>query len=66
VYLPAELKAALKRVARQKGVSEAEVIRDSIRAEIAGEKPRPRPGLFASGSGMAERVDELLDGFGTR
>jgi Arc/MetJ-type ribon-helix-helix transcriptional regulator len=31
VYLPDELKAAVRRTAQQRGVSEAEVIRESIR-----------------------------------
>lgn len=65
VYLPAELKAALKRAARRRGVSEATVIRDAIRAVVESERPRPRGGLF-SAEPFAERVDELLDDFGKR
>ena len=34
VYLPVELKTALRRVALQRGVSEAEVIRESIRQAV--------------------------------
>lgn len=45
VYLPDELKAAVKRAARQRGVSEAQVIRESIRAAVGGAKPPPRDGL---------------------
>ncbi|WP_343600041.1 CopG family transcriptional regulator [Mycobacterium sp.] len=66
VYLPDELKAAVKRAAKQRGVSEAEVIRDSIRAGVAGARPRPRGGLFAGPEPAARRVDELLAGFGER
>jgi predicted transcriptional regulator len=66
VYLPAELKEAIKSAARRRGVSEATVIRDSIRAIVAAERPRPRAGLFASGDPMGDRVDELLAGFGDR
>jgi hypothetical protein len=66
VYLPGDLKDAVKRAARRRGVSEAAVIRDSIRAAVAPDRPRPRGGLFASGDPMAERVDELLAGFGER
>ena len=66
IYLPAELKTALKRVARSRGVSEAEVIRNSIRAAIGGDRPRPRGGLFASGAPIARRADEHLAGFGER
>ena len=35
VYLPDELHAPLKRVARQRGASEAELIRQAIRREVA-------------------------------
>ena len=66
VYLPADLKTALKRLARQRGVSEAEVIRDSIRSVVAPNRPKPRAALFASDEPIAGRVDELLDGFGER
>lgn len=66
VYLPPDLKAAVKRAATSRGVSEAEVIRESIRAEVAPDKPKPRAALFSSGEPMADRVDELLDGFGSR
>jgi hypothetical protein len=66
VYLPAELKSAVKRLARQQGVSEAEVIRASIRDAVSGDRPRPRGGLFASGAPIAREADEHLLGFGTR
>lgn len=66
VYLPDELKAAVKRAARQRGVSEAQVIRESIRAAGGGAKPPPRGGLYAGSEPIARRVDELLAGFGER
>ncbi|CMS59580.1 type II toxin-antitoxin system antitoxin VapB26 [Mycobacterium tuberculosis] len=66
VYLPDELKAAVKRAARQRGVSEAQVIRESIRAAVGGPKPPPRGGLYAGSEPIARRVDELLAGFGER
>lgn len=66
VYLPIELKSAIKRVARQRGVSEAEVIRDAIREAVGAEQPRPRGGLFASGSPIARDADAHLRGFGER
>jgi hypothetical protein len=56
----------VRRSARTRGVSEATVIRDSIRAAVGSGRPRPRAGLFASGDPMADRVDELLAGFGER
>ena len=47
VYLPLELKTALRRAALQRGVSEAEVIRESIRQAVLGDaRPRPKGGLY--------------------
>ena len=66
VYLPDELKTAVKRAARQRGVSEAEVIRDAIRTAVDEVRPAPRGGLYAGSEPIARRVDELLDGFGAR
>jgi hypothetical protein len=66
LYLPADLKAAIKRAAAQQGVSEAEVIRQSVRQTVGGVRPRPRGALFASGHPVARRADELLAGFGER
>ncbi len=66
VYLPEELKRAVKRAASRRGVSEAEVIRDSIRAAVGRDRPRPRGELFASGDPMAREADEHLPGFGLR
>ena len=66
IYLPAELKLAIRRVARRRGVSEAEVIRSSIRTAVGKERPRPRGGLFASGAPIAREADEHLPGFGER
>lgn len=66
VYLPDELKSALERAAAATGRSEAELIREGV-AHVAGQAPRPRPQLPLFDSGdptLAERVDELLDGFG--
>jgi Arc/MetJ-type ribon-helix-helix transcriptional regulator len=66
VYLPDQLKHDLALVARRRGRSEAELIREAIArlvAEEEHERPRPRPGLFASGDPtLAERVDEALAG----
>jgi metal-responsive CopG/Arc/MetJ family transcriptional regulator len=64
VYLPPELKSAIKRVARRRGISEAEVIRDSIRSAVGDERPRPYGGLFASGAPIARQADDHLAGFG--
>lgn len=66
VYLPPDLRTAVKRAARRRGVSEAEVIRDSIRGAVGGDRPRPNGGIFASGAPIARAADEHLPGFGTR
>jgi len=63
VYLPDHLKAGVEREARRRSTSEAEVIRDAIASAV--QRPRPRAGLFDA-EPFAERVDELLDGFGER
>jgi hypothetical protein len=66
VYLPDDLKAAVKHAAHQRGVSEAEVIRESIRTAVGGSRPRPRGGLYSGTEPVARHVDELLEGFGER
>jgi hypothetical protein len=66
VYLPAELKTAVKQTAQRRGMSEAEVIRESIRTAVGHVRPAPRGGLYSGSDPMARRVDELLDGFGER
>ena len=64
VYLPDDLKAGVAREARRRGVAEAEVIRQAIAAVVS--RPAPRAGIFASDDLRADRVDELLEGFGER
>ncbi len=63
VYLPADLKAGVEREASRRQCSEAQVIREAVAAAVS----RPRPNIgFLSGEPIAERVDELLAGFGER
>jgi predicted transcriptional regulator len=68
VYLPDDLKTTLERAAAQTRRSEADLIREAIADKLERlERPRPRVPLRAEGLGdpsAAERVDELLDGFG--
>lgn len=64
LYLPAELKAAVERQARERGIAEAQVIREAIAAAVV--RPAPRAGLIESREPIASRVDELLNGFGER
>lgn len=68
VYLPRELKLDLERVARAEGRSEADLIREGVQKVVhAHRSPAPRIPLFRSDDPtLAERVDELLDGFGER
>ena len=64
VYLPDSLKKDVERQAQQRSCSEAEVIRQAIQDAVS--RPKPRPGIIGGDSGWAERVDELLEGFGER
>lgn len=68
VYLPDGLKRALKRLARQRGCSEAELFREAV-ARLAGEGDAPAPvlPLFRSNApSIAEDVEHALEGFGVR
>jgi plasmid stability protein len=71
IYLPDDLKHDLEQVAHRRGLSEAEFVRNALRAAIrADEVPRPKGGIFRSRGGpgtsdLALRVDEVLaEGFG--
>ncbi|MGH9106624.1 MAG: ribbon-helix-helix protein, CopG family [Acidimicrobiales bacterium] len=66
LYLPEDLKAAVKRAAAESGASEAEIIRESIRRSLGGVRPRPRGGLYSSGQPTARDAEEMLAGFGER
>ena len=66
LYLPEDLKAAVRRAAAARGVSEAEVIRASIRLSVGGPRPQPRGALYSSGRPIAREAEELLAGFGER
>lgn len=66
IYLPDELKRAVSRLAQARGISEARLVREALQTLTkAAAPPRPRWPLFRSGrSGLAERVEEALEGFG--
>lgn len=68
VYLPDELKTALRRASRASGRSEADLIREGIGLVTGTHRvAEPRLPLFESGQpDLAEHVDELLAGFGER
>ncbi|MFV2062581.1 MAG: CopG family transcriptional regulator [Chloroflexota bacterium] len=67
VYLTREMRFALKETAARRRVSEAELIREGVALVTADEPYRkPRIPLISSGDPtLAERVDEVLDGFGS-
>ncbi len=68
VYLPPELKRALRRVAGQRGCSEAALLREAVsRLTSDADVPAPRLPLFrGSGPSIAENIDQALTGFGDR
>jgi hypothetical protein len=68
VYLPTELKEALRLAARRRHTSEAELIREGVAMVTSQhESPEPRIPLFNSGQpDLAKHVDEALRGFGER
>jgi Ribbon-helix-helix protein, copG family len=63
VYLPEELKGRLERLARDRGRSEAELIRTALEEFTARERPRPTLPLFSSGKPITD-WDEAMKGFG--
>jgi hypothetical protein len=66
VYLPDDLKRALAKTARERGRSEAELLREAV-ARLTGEAdaPAPRVPLFRGrGPSIAEDIDRALEGFG--
>jgi len=68
VYLPDELKLALKRADEQRQCSEADLLREAV-ARLTGEvsAPTPRLPLFRStGPSIAEDIDSALEGCGIR
>lgn len=68
VYLPAELKRALTKLARQRQCSEAELLREAIaRLAREDEAPAPKLPLFRSaGPSIAADVDRAPEGFRLR
>ena len=68
VYLPPELKRALRRVAAQRQCSEAQLLREAV-SQLTGEAEAavPKLPLFRStGPSIAEHVERALEDFGAR
>lgn len=68
MYLPDDLKRALRRAARATGRSEADLIREGVGLVTGSHRiAEPTLPLFESGQpDLAEQVDEALRGFGDR
>lgn len=67
IYLPDDLKRSLARAAREEHRTEADLIREGVNLLLRSREPEPRMPLFASGQpDLAEKVEELLAGFGDR
>ena len=65
LYLDRATKDAVERVARERRMSEAEVMRQAISRDVGVDRPRPRGGFLEGPADLAERVDEILaTGFG--
>lgn len=68
LYLPDSLKARLERAARERNVSEADLVRAALDEYTrTAARPRPKLPLFESvgDPDLAERADEILaEGFG--
>jgi hypothetical protein len=64
LYLDRATKDAVERVARERRITEAEVMRQAIAKDVRAERPRPTGG-FLDAEPFAENVDEILaQGFG--
>lgn len=64
IYLPDDLKRSLEREAKRRGIAEAALVRSALEDKLRSSAPRPTPGIIAGRESIAERVDELLAGFG--
>ena len=67
IYLPDDMKAAIEREAARRGVTEAEIIRSAVEADLAtAQRPKPTLPVFPEGLGddIAGRTEELLESYG--
>lgn len=70
VYLDADDYRRLKSLARAKGRTTADLVREAVSVYTTREQPRRRPRSIGAGSSrtgdVSERAEALLAGFGTR
>ena len=70
VYLDTTDYRRLKALARTKGRTPAELVREAVATYVATEQPQRRPRSIGAGRSrtgdVAERAEELLAGMGTR
>lgn len=66
LYLPESVKRGIERLAQDRGLSEAEIIRESLARSIAESPPRPRGAVVALGdNGSIDwNSDDPMLGFG--
>jgi predicted transcriptional regulator len=64
LYLEDELRARIARVAKEAGRSQADVIRDALRAAFLRRKKPRSVGLGQGGRDLSDRAEDLLEGFG--
>ena len=64
LYLEDEVRERIARVAKETGRSQAEVIRDALRAFFMRRKKPRSIGLGKGGPDLSDRAEDLLDGFG--
>jgi len=67
LYLPETVKRGIERVAQDRGISEAEFIRESLSRSVAEARPKPRFGVVSLGTDLPPidwNTDDHLAGFG--
>lgn len=64
LYLEDEVRARIARVAKETGRSQAEVIRDALRAFFIRRKKPRSIGLGKGGADLSDQSEDLLEGFG--
>ncbi len=68
LYIPASVKRGIERLAQERGLSEADIIRESLAKLVAESRPRPRGGVISlQGQPPIDwNSNAHLEGFGER